>query len=193
MSTSPAIAPSEEQRDSMDRSTESSTVSKQRRRSQKLAKAAAAKAAREKKRMDEAADADEADEDAADERDEPLLKVMTSSIPGAGDGLFLTSELAPAGSVLLAEDAIAIRRPAATKIMSTPEWRGKHPVIQLNSDRFLDIRRLTLYKSNHTPSSSPRCNAHVAQSGPARLTLTALRDIRRGEEILWEYSASMQM
>ena len=75
--------------------------------------------------------------------------------------------------------------------MSLPEWRGRQPVIQGSGDRFLDIRRAKLYKSNHSASTSPKCNAYVSQTGPARLALTARRDIWRGEEILFEYSPTM--
>ena len=127
-----------------------------------------------------------------DEHDRPpFLEVRASTIPNAGDGLFLASRFCSAGTVLLEEEAIAIRRPAARKILNTPKWRGTHPVIQLSGDRFLDISHLKLYKSNHCPSTSPKCNACVLQTGPVRLVLTARRNIWPGEEILWEYSATM--
>lgn len=131
------------------------------------------------------------DEDEANEA-QPVLKVKTSRIPNAGQGLFLASRFVPAGAVLVAEEAIAIRRPAAKKIMNMPAWRGLQPVIQGSGNRFLDIRLLKIYKANHCESTSPNCNACVSQSGPARLTMTALRGIWRDEEILWEYSQTMQ-
>lgn len=134
----------------------------------------------------------EGDGEGSDDTRLPVLEVKVSTIPNAGDGLFLASRFVPAGVVLLAEEAVAIRRPAAKKIMNLPEWRGLQPVIQASGDRFLDIRQLTLYKSNHTESSSPKCNAFCSQIGPAKLTLTARRDIWQGEEILWEYSRTMR-
>lgn len=128
-----------------------------------------------------------------DEDDGPaVLEVKASTIPNAGDGLFLASRFAPAGSVLLEEEAIAIRRPAAKAILNSPAWRGLHPVIQGTGDRFLDIRKLLLYKSNHIESTSTRCNAWISQTGPATLRLTALRNVWRGEEIMWEYAKTMQ-
>ena len=75
--------------------------------------------------------------------------------------------------------------------MNLPEWKGLHPVIQLSGDRFLDIRALKLYKTNHAESNSPKCNGYVSQIGPSRITMTALRDIWQGEEIMWEYSPQM--
>ena len=65
-------------------------------------------------------------------------------------------------------------------------------LLQATGDRFLDIRALKLYKSNHMEATSPRCNAYCSQTGPARLALFARRDVWRGEEILWEYSKTMQ-
>jgi len=139
---------------------------------------------------------DRDDEEAEGEDDEmaPLTvetMVKSSLIPTAGDGLFLASRFAKAGTVLLDEEAVAIRRPAAKKIQNTPQWKGLQPVIQGSGDRFLDIRLLRLYKANHTEATSTKCNAYVVQSGPARLVMIARRDIWRGEEILWEYSATL--
>ena len=86
---------------------------------------------------------------------------------------------------------------AAKKILKLPEWHGLHPVIQLEGSRYLDIRNLKLYKTNHCVSTSPKCNALMLRKGldsagrAMKLALTARRDIWRGEEILWEYSTSM--
>merc|ERR1740124_429901 len=77
------------------------------------------------------------------------------------------------------------------KIMNSPKWKGLHPVIQSSGNRFLDIRKLLLYKANHMEASSPRCNCFTSQVGPARLVLTAKRDVRAGEELLWEYSPTL--
>ena len=134
------------------------------------------------------------DNDDNDEEDSgpPALEVKESTIPNAGQGLFLVSRCVAAGSVLLEEDAIPIRRPAAKKIMNSPEWNGLHPVIQLSSDRFLSISHLLLYKSNHCDSASPKCNAYCSKIGSATLRLTARRDVWRGEEILWEYTPTIQ-
>ena len=127
-----------------------------------------------------------------DEGAAPLLEVRPSLIPNAGNGLFLCSRVVRAGTTLVEEVAVAIRRQEAKQILNMPEWRGLQPVIQSNGNAFLDIRKLKLYKCNHSASTSPQCNACVTQTGPARLTLTARRDIWRGEEILWEYSPTMQ-
>lgn len=132
------------------------------------------------------------EDDDFDDDGPPVLIVKTSKILNAGQGLFLASRFVPAGAVLVEEEAIAIRRPAAKKIMNLPAWRGLQPVIQGSANRFLDIRLLQIYKANHCEATNRNCNAYVSQNGPARLTMRAVRGIWRGEEILWEYSQSMQ-
>jgi hypothetical protein len=133
----------------------------------------------------------DADDDYGDESP-PALIVKQSNIPNGGQGLFLASRFVAAGAIIVQEEAIAIRRPAAKKIMNMPAWRGLQPVIQGSANRFLDIRLLKIYKANHCEATSSNCNSYVSQNGPARLTMTAVRNIWRGEEILWEYSQSMQ-
>jgi len=135
---------------------------------------------------------EEEEEEEDGEDDVPVLIVKASMIPNAGQGLFLASRFVPAGAVLIEEEAIAIKRREAKKITNMPAWRNRQPVIQGGGNRFLDIRLLTIYKANHCEATSPNCNACVSQSGPARLTMTALRNIWRHEEILWEYSPTMQ-
>jgi len=147
------------------------------------------------KEEDDAADDsyDEDDDDDDLEDGPPVLIVQTSKIPNAGQGLFLASpRFVPAGTVLIEEDAIAIRRPAAKLILNMPEWHGRQPVIQGSSNKYLDIRLLLIHKANHCPATSPQCNAAVSQKGPARLVMTTRRNVYRGEEILWEYSPTMQ-
>jgi hypothetical protein len=78
----------------------------------------------------------------------------------------------------------------AKKILADPLWREANPVIQLNGNKFLDIRKLLLYKANHSRSDQKCCNALMAQTGQNTLSLVSVRTIRRGEEILWEYSAT---
>ena len=141
-------------------------------------------------RQDEEDDNVDSDDD-NNEDGPPQVIVQTSRIPQAGQGLFLQSpRFVPAGTVLLEEQAVAIRRPAAKVIMNLPAWRGRHACIQSSGNRFLDIRLLQLYKANHCASSSRSCNVEVSQTGPAQLSMTARRGIYRGEELLWEYSAS---
>ena len=155
------------------------------------AKAAAAAASSD--HGDDVVDDDDDDDD--DQSSRPALEVKQSTIPGAGQGLFLASRRVAAGSVLLEEDAIPIKRPEAKKLMNSPEWKDAeigHPVIQLSSDRFLSISHLLLYKSNHCDSASPKCNAYCSKIGAATLRLTARRDVWRGEEILWEYTPTIQ-
>ena len=137
-------------------------------------------------------DGEEEGEEDEDEEGPPVLTVKPSRIPNAGQGLFLASRFVPAGAVLVEEEAISIRRPAAKKIMNLPAWQGRQPVIQGSGNRFLDIRLLLMYKANHCDASSPNCNVYVSQHGPSRLTMTTLRGIWRDEEILWEYSQTMQ-
>lgn len=163
---------------------------KEQQREKKAAKAAKAAAKAAAKKDVEGLEEDEDEEE--DDSSPPLLEVRPSTIPGAGDGLFLVSRFKPSGTILLSEEAPPLKRAAATKIMNLPEWRGKQPVIQLSGDRFLDIRQLLLYKTNHAESSSPKCNAYISQVGPTRLTITASRGIWHGEEIMWEYSPTMQ-
>ena len=131
-------------------------------------------------------DSEESDED--DDARPMRLKIRKSLIEGAGDGLFFNSSSAPAGRRLLVEQAPVVKRPEAKKILADPTWAQANPVIQMNGDRFLDIRRLLLYKSNHALSTSQRCNADVELVGNGTVALVARRTIRRGEEILWEYS-----
>jgi hypothetical protein len=130
-------------------------------------------------------------EEESDEDDDarPLrFRIAPSLIPQAGDGLFFASALAAADRRLLVEEAPVIKRADAKKILADPVWALANPVIQINGDRFLDLRRLLLYKSNHAFSSEPRCNVRVEQVGEGLLALVATRQVRRGEELLWEYS-----
>eukprot|EP00966_Prymnesium_polylepis_P032654 759638-Prymnesium_polylepis.1 len=140
-------------------------------------------------------DDDEWDTEESDEDDDsrPMrLSIRTSGIPSAGDGLFFASSSAPAGHRLLVEPASVIKRAGAKKILADPVWADANPVIQMNGDRFLDIRRCLLYKSNHASADSPRCNTRVevvgSDSASTTVALVARRTVRRGEELLWEYS-----
>mmetsp|Transcript_64348 Transcript_64348/g.126339 ORF Transcript_64348/g.126339 Transcript_64348/m.126339 type:complete len:170 (+) Transcript_64348:122-631(+) len=116
------------------------------------------------------------------------LSVKVSTIPNAGDGLFLKTTWVPAGITLLQETAAVLKRPDAKRVLQDPVWSHANPVIQLNGNRFLDIRKLLLYKSNHAVASSRACNVSVEQVGPADLALVSSRPIRKGEELMWEYS-----
>jgi hypothetical protein len=116
------------------------------------------------------------------------LKVCPSTIEGAGDGLFLSSEWVLEGQILLEEEAIAIKRSQAKTILKDPHWTHANPVIQCNSNRYLDIRKLLLYKANHCESQSRNCNVRVQQVGLNKLQMVALRDIDENEELMWEYS-----
>ena len=136
----------------------------------------------------EADDDDDDDDDGDDGDDRVRLAVRQSTIPGAGDGLFLASRIASKGTVLLQENAVPIKRKDAKRILSMPEWKNQHPLIQCNKDNFLDIRKLTLYKSNHAEEEERCCNAAVAQTSNTTLTMTARRDIHRGEELMWQYA-----
>jgi len=144
---------------------------------------------------DQLQEENDSDEDYYDDEGPPpvVLVVKTSNIPNAGQGLFLASpRFVTAGTVLVEEEAIAIQRPAAKKIMNLAAWKGLQPVIQgSKSNRYLDIRNLTIYKANHCESTSTKCNACVEQCGPNRLLMTAKRNIYKNEEILWEYSKTM--
>ena len=136
-------------------------------------------------------DPDDGSDDDDDEDGPPRVIVQTSRIPQAGQGLFLRSpRFVPAGTVLLQEQAVAIRRPAAKVIMNLPAWKGRHACIQSSGNRFLDIRLLQLYKANHCAAGQANCNVEVSQTGPSQLSMTARRGIYRNEELLWEYSAS---
>jgi|MDSY01.1.fsa_nt_gb hypothetical protein len=138
---------------------------------------------------DDGRDDDDDDDDENDEDEDTVrLAVRPSTISGGGDGLFLASRFASKGTVLLAEDAVPIRRKDARKILDMPQWRNQHPLIQCNKDVFLDIRELTLYKSNHAEEDQCSCNAAVAQTSERTLTMTARRDIHRGEELMWQYA-----
>uniref|UniRef100_A0A7S2GX56 SET domain-containing protein n=1 Tax=Octactis speculum TaxID=3111310 RepID=A0A7S2GX56_9STRA len=112
------------------------------------------------------------------------LEVKESSIPGAGEGLFLASFCAEAGQILLRENPRVIKRNEAKKIMNSIEWKDRNPVIQLNKNRFLDIRKLQMYKANHSSQS----NIDVQRTGESCIEVVALRDIYEGEELFWEYS-----
>ena len=129
---------------------------------------------------------EESDED--DDTRPMRLRIRRSHIPNGGDGLFFESASAPAGRKLLVEQAAILKRPEAKKVLADPTWASANPVIQMNGDRFLDIRRCLLYKSNHAPSSSSQCNCEVECVGNGMLALVARRTVRRGEELLWEYS-----
>ena len=116
------------------------------------------------------------------------LMVKPSTIPNAGDGLFLRSAVVPTGAVLLKEEAVALKRADAKRILADPVWAAANPVIQLNGGKFLDIRKLLLYKSNHAFAAEKRCNARVSLIGPSTVALVSLRTVRKGEELMWEYS-----
>ena len=116
------------------------------------------------------------------------LEVKTSTLPGAGQGLVLASEFASKGTMLLAEVAVKIKRKEAKQIMHLPDWKNQHCVIQCNKDNFLDIRNLTLYKSNHAEEDQKSCNTSVQQTSNDTLTMIARRDIYGGEELLWQYA-----
>jgi len=123
------------------------------------------------------------------------LFVGDSTISGAGQGLFLRCKGeggAVKGEELLREAARPIKRAEARRILSEPDWIDRNPVIQVNKDGFLDIRALLLYKSNHAKSSDWGCNTQVQRCGPSELCLVAIRDIREGEELMWEYSATWE-
>ena len=62
-----------------------------------------------------------------------LLSVRPSTIPGAGDGLFLASFRAEEGTKLLCEEGRLIKRPQAKKLLNDPacearnRWRSSRP------------------------------------------------------------------
>ena len=112
--------------------------------------------------------------------------VQPSTIPNAGDGLFTLDDIEE-GALVLCETGVGIKRPDAKRILTDPAWTHANPVIQLNKNRFLDIRALVMYKMNHALSEDHRCNVFVDRTGNAEVSCTALRDIRAGEELMWEY------
>mmetsp|Transcript_4559 Transcript_4559/g.10732 ORF Transcript_4559/g.10732 Transcript_4559/m.10732 type:complete len:126 (+) Transcript_4559:21-398(+) len=71
------------------------------------------------------------------------LKVKTSLIPNAGDGLFLaSSDPVEEETVLLKEAAVSLKRPEAKVVLQDPVWCMGNPVIQLNGNKYLDIRKV---------------------------------------------------
>ena len=62
----------------------------------------------------------------------PYSRSKPSLIPNAGDGLFLAGpRMVPEGTVLLDEEAVAIKRPEATRLKTFPEGRDctGHPAL----------------------------------------------------------------
>lgn len=143
-------------------------------------------------------DDDENEEDAENDDDDDetsvVLIVKASNIPNGGQGLFLASpRFIAAESILLQEEVIPLSRNDAKKIRNLPTWRGLQPIIQgTTRNRCFDIRHTKIYKANHCVSTDPKCNSYVTQCGPAQIVMRATRTIWQGEEILWEYSTSMQ-
>ena len=92
------------------------------REQQKAERRAAAAAAQSEAQAD--VEAEVSSEEDCDCRP-PMLEVRPSPIPNAGEGLFLSSRFVAAGTVLLEEEAVVIKRPEAKRIKNLPEWRDR--------------------------------------------------------------------
>ena len=100
--------------------------------------------------------------------------------PGKGNGLFATKNIA-ANNIIFEFVGKPITKAEAAKLPST----DSACLLQVGADLYLDLRRHYSIFANH--SCNPNCFVRIAVN---RAFLVALRDIKIGDELVYDYSAT---